>query len=228
MSEEVSPQVRIVVDCITTHTTCDFDSLAAAVGLSKLWRSQGRQNVYVFIPSGLDEKVKAFLALHKHLFPIKQLKWVADDVESGKAQVGRVGIVDCQTSVRIGPAAQLLDLAALSQGEVFIYDHHVFAQSDIEATTRVVERVGAATTLVVELLMQAGVELTDVEATLFALGIHEDTGSLTYDSATPRDATALAHLMAQGASQVWCSELPSHTRDFSLRSSRYRSIATAL
>ncbi|WP_226575750.1 CBS domain-containing protein [Microseira wollei] len=42
--------------------------------------------------------------------------------------------------------------------------------------------------------------LTPAEATVMALGIHVDTGSLTYDGATPRDAAALAWLMAQGAS----------------------------
>ena len=34
-----------------------------------------------------------------------------------------------------------------------------------------------------------------------ALGIHVDTGSLTYEGATPRDALALSWLMANGANQ---------------------------
>ncbi|PSB22673.1 poly(A) polymerase [filamentous cyanobacterium CCP2] len=42
--------------------------------------------------------------------------------------------------------------------------------------------------------------LTSAEATVMALGIHVDTGSLTYDHATVRDAAALTWLMAQGAS----------------------------
>ncbi|HEY9851701.1 MAG TPA: CBS domain-containing protein, partial [Leptolyngbyaceae cyanobacterium] len=42
--------------------------------------------------------------------------------------------------------------------------------------------------------------LTPVEATVMALGIHVDTGSLTFEHTTPRDAAALAWLMAQGAS----------------------------
>ena len=39
-----------------------------------------------------------------------------------------------------------------------------------------------------------------------ALGIHVDTGSLTFASATPRDARALAWLMEQGASQNTITE----------------------
>ncbi|WP_324603624.1 CBS domain-containing protein, partial [Kamptonema formosum] len=42
--------------------------------------------------------------------------------------------------------------------------------------------------------------LTPAEATVMALGIHVDTGSLTFDHATARDANALAWLMEQGAS----------------------------
>ena len=36
---------------------------------------------------------------------------------------------------------------------------------------------------------------------MFALGIHEDTGSLTYSSATRRDADALAWCLRHGARQ---------------------------
>ncbi|HLO47785.1 MAG TPA: CBS domain-containing protein, partial [Kamptonema sp.] len=42
--------------------------------------------------------------------------------------------------------------------------------------------------------------LTASEATVMALGIHVDTGSLTYEGTSARDAAALAWLMEQGAS----------------------------
>ena len=42
--------------------------------------------------------------------------------------------------------------------------------------------------------------LTPAEATVMALGIHVDTGSLTFEHTTARDAAALAWLMLQGAS----------------------------
>ena len=41
--------------------------------------------------------------------------------------------------------------------------------------------------------------MTPFEATLFALGIHEDTGSLTFAGTTPDDAEALAFAMRAGA-----------------------------
>jgi CBS domain-containing protein len=48
--------------------------------------------------------------------------------------------------------------------------------------------------------------LSEAEATLLALGIHADTGSLCFDSTTPRDAKALAWVMEQGASQAAIAE----------------------
>jgi len=90
---------------------------------------------------------------------------------------------------------------------VTIVDHHIDGESDIpEATDYVVEEVGSVSTMVVERLKGAGLELSEAEATLLALGIHADTGSLCYDSTTERDAKALAWVLGQGASQAAISE----------------------
>ncbi len=59
--------------------------------------------------------------------------------------------------------------------------------------------VGAVTTLLVERLREREVDIDPMEATLFALGIHADTASLTAGGTTPRDARALAWLLERGA-----------------------------
>ncbi|MGB8700718.1 MAG: CBS domain-containing protein, partial [Thermosynechococcaceae cyanobacterium] len=64
-----------------------------------------------------------------------------------------------------------------------------------------VESVGSTTTLITERLRSQSLSLSMAEATAMALGIHVDTGSLTYDHATARDAAALTWLMEQGANQ---------------------------
>jgi tRNA nucleotidyltransferase (CCA-adding enzyme) len=51
----------------------------------------------------------------------------------------------------------------------------------------------------VEELRVRGIEIDREEATLFSLGIHEDTGSLSYARSNSRDAMALAWLLGQGA-----------------------------
>ena len=105
---------------------------------------------------------------------------------------------------RLGKAAEWLDLPHLN--EIAVFDHHLEANSDIPATVTQIEAVGATTTLIVEKLKNQAENsdtpsrLLPSEATVMALGIHVDTGSLTFEGATARDAIALAWLMEQGAS----------------------------
>ena len=60
---------------------------------------------------------------------------------------------------------------------------------------------GALTTTLVGILAERELEPTALEATAFALGIHEDTGSLTYPTTTQRDVDALAWCIRHGARQ---------------------------
>jgi len=203
---------------VLTHCTADFDSLASAVGLAKLWSAQNNKLLtddvdkskydsashlptFVVLPRGAHPSVQRFLALHKHLFPIRSLKSLPDDLSG----LNRLGLVDAQRRDRIGPAEPLLEHAT----RVTVVDHHIDSDSDIpEATDYVVDKVGSVSTLIVERLKDADLDdgLTEAEATLLALGIHADTGSLVYDSTTARDAAALTWVMEQGASQTAIAE----------------------
>ncbi|GMH79887.1 hypothetical protein TrST_g10337 [Triparma strigata] len=213
---------------VLTHCTADFDSLASAVGLAKLWSTE-RKSVpttlvvddvdeenpnteqpdhystpdtfnptYVVLPRGAHPGVAKFLSLHKHLFPIKSLR----DLPNPE-NLDKLGLVDAQRRERIGPAGPLLAYAK----RITVVDHHVESNTDIpEAEDYVVDNVGSVTTLIVEKLRKERVDVTPPEATLLALGIHADTGSLCFDSTTPRDATALAWAMRNGASQAAIAE----------------------
>ncbi len=48
----------------------------------------------------------------------------------------------------------------------------------------VVEPVGATTTLLVEEIKSREIPLTELEASIMAMGIYEDTGYLTFSSTT--------------------------------------------
>jgi nanoRNase/pAp phosphatase (c-di-AMP/oligoRNAs hydrolase) len=198
---------------VLTHCTADFDSLASAVGLAKLWSSQHETDkseseydsasnlpTFVVLPRGAHPSVQRFLALHKHLFPIRSLRSLPSDLSG----LNRLGLVDAQRRDRIGPAENLLDFAK----RITVVDHHLDSESDIASTDFILDKVGSVSTLIVERLMEADLDdgLTEAEATLLALGIHADTGSLCYDSTTARDAMALAWVMAQGASQAAIAE----------------------
>ena len=203
---------------ILTHATADFDSLASAVGLARLWESVDYDDVvqssssshsspfdsashvptFVVLPRGAHPGVQRFLALHKHLFPIRSLKSLPSDLSN----LNRLALVDAQRKDRLGPATHLLQHAK----RITVVDHHIDQDSDILCHDYVVDKVGSVTTLMAERLQEAGVELTEAEATLLALGIHADTGNLCFDSTTPRDASALAWCLHMGASQAAIAE----------------------
>ncbi|WP_392482526.1 CBS domain-containing protein [Nostoc sp. C110] len=175
------------MDLILCHTTADFDALGAAVGLTRLLPGSK-----IVLTGGSHPPVRDFLALHRDEYPLIERRSVNPE------KIRSLTVVDTQQRDRLGKAAEWLDLPHL--GEIIVYDHHLGQESDIPATRSHISSVGAATTLIVEQLQQQEISLTSAEATVMALGIHVDTGSLTFDQSTPRDALALAWLMQQGAS----------------------------
>jgi len=70
--------------------------------------------------------------------------------------------------------------------------------------------VGATTTLLLEKLIAARLPLTPIEATLLALGIYEDTGSLTYPTTTVSDLRCATWLLEQGANLTVVSDFLHH------------------
>ncbi|MDJ1173776.1 CBS domain-containing protein [Roseofilum capinflatum] len=176
------------MDLILCHTTADFDALGAAVGLTRL-----KPGAQVVLTGGCHPTVREFLAFYRDEYALIERRSVNAE------QVRSLIVVDTQQRDRLGLAASWFDIPHLEQVE--LYDHHLDIETDLPLTHSMIEPVGATTTLIVEQLQQLKtLELTAAEATVMALGIHVDTGSLTYDSSTPRDALALAWLMTQGAS----------------------------
>ncbi|MBF2067476.1 MAG: CBS domain-containing protein [Calothrix sp. C42_A2020_038] len=179
------------MDLILCHTTVDFDSLGAAVGLTHLLPGSK-----IVLAGGAHPPVRDFLALYRDEFALIERRSV------NPKEIRSLTIVDTQRRTRIGKLSEWLDLPNLAS--IVIYDHHLDQDNDIAntkvATTLDIQPVGATTTIIVEKLHQARVSLTSCEATVMALGIHVDTGSLTFETSTPRDAFALGWLMQQGAS----------------------------
>ena len=181
------------MDIILCHQTADFDALGSAIGLSRL-----KQGTKIVLTGGAHPAVKNFLALHRDEFAFVEMRSINPEA------IACIYIVDTQTSDRLGQAADWLNLPNVNQIEV--YDHHADLQSDIPVTEIHIEAVGAITTYITELLQQQNITLTAFEATAMALGIHVDTGSLTFDQTTPRDAKAIAWLMEQGANVALIAE----------------------
>ncbi len=178
------------MDLILCHTTADFDALGAAVGLTRL-----KPGAKIVLAGGTHRALRDFLALHRDEYALIERRSV------NPQQIRSLIVVDTQKRDRLATVAEWFDLPQLASLE--LYDHHPDLEGDIPATWTQIEPVGATTTLIVEHLQQANAHLqplTPAEATVMALGIHVDTGSLTYDTTTVRDVLALAWLMQQGAS----------------------------
>jgi tRNA nucleotidyltransferase (CCA-adding enzyme) len=175
------------MDVVLCHRTADFDVLGAAVGCTRL-----NPGTRIVLCGGTHPAVRDFLALYRDEYPLIEQRSVSP------AQLRTITVVDTQRRELLGAAAEWLDLP---QVEIHLYDHHIQAERDIPAQSVQIEAVGSTTTLMVEHLRGQSLTLSLAEATVMALGIHVDTGSLTYDHATPRDAAALTWLMEQGANQ---------------------------
>ncbi|HIK38606.1 MAG: CBS domain-containing protein [Geminocystis sp.] len=182
------------MDLIICHQNADFDALGAAVGLTKLYTG-----AKILLVNGAHPSVTKFLSLHRDEFPLVEFRSV------NPLFLRRLLVVDTQKPQRLGKAQEWLQLDNIES--VVIYDHHEETEDltpplnndkKTPIVVKYIEKVGACTTIICELLQQKSLSLNSIEATAMALGIHVDTGSLTFEQTTPRDASALAWLMSQG------------------------------
>jgi tRNA nucleotidyltransferase (CCA-adding enzyme) len=164
---------------ILTHENADFDAIASLLAASKLYPGG-----MPMLPRRVNRNVEKFLTLYWDIFPfLRPGEWQRQQVE-------QVILVDTQhiTAVR----------GMIPDPHVQVFDHHE-QKEERENWEYHIDPVGATTTLLVERIKAAGLAISAEEATLFLLGVHEDTGSLTYPSTTVRDVWAAGWLMEQGA-----------------------------
>lgn len=185
------------MDIITSHNALDFDGLASMVAANILYPSATK----VFCGT-LSKNVKKFMALYKDLLIVKNYKDINLD------EVKRMIIVDTASPNRLG---KLKDLALNPNVEKHVYDHHPISEDDLIASIKEVEMLGAATTILVEKIIEKGLEISSFDATILALGIYEDTGSLQFPSTTARDARVVACLLDKGANLAVITEFMGST-----------------
>lgn len=175
---------------ITSHETTDFDGLASCVALQKLLPGS-----IIGLSGGFATNVHQYLTLHGDRFRTQRCQ----DIDLG--EVDLLAVTDVRRRSRLAHVESVIQRAADNSRSVriLVWDHHPASPDDLHADEEHVQPVGAVTTLLVEALRERAVPLDREEATLFSLGIHEDTGSLVYSRTSSRDASALAWLLGQGA-----------------------------
>ena len=175
------------MEVIAGHPNTDFDAFASMLACRRLY-----PRAVVVLTGSLNRNVREFARLHAD-----ELELV-DAARIDPEQVTRLVLVELRDPAKLGELA-----TALRPGvEVVLFDHHSEPLPEwLPPETAVVSGDGALTTTLVGILAEREIAVSALEATAFALGIHEDTGSLTYPSATLRDAEALTWCLRHGARQ---------------------------
>lgn len=175
---------------ITTHPGADFDALASMAAASLL-----HLDARLVFSGSQELPVRRFLRSGLY-----QLPRISTFKEIDLDEVRHLILVDTRQEERIGPFAGLFQ-GERGSGRPFleIYDHHPASGSDLTGDLETVEPLGATITLLVERIRREGVDIPALEATLFLLGIYQDTGRLSSPSTTERDLLAAAHLRGRGA-----------------------------
>src|ERR671918_844769 len=176
-------------EVIASHGNTDFDAFAGMLAARRLYPGA------VVAVGALNRNVRDFYRLHAD-----ELEGV---VESGRLEldaIRRLIVVEASTASRLG---ELESVALDPNVEKALFDHHGDTELPewVDSETAVLSTDGALTTTLVGILAERELEPTSLEATTFTLGIHEDTGSLTYATTTQRDVDALAWCLRHGARQ---------------------------
>ena len=172
------------MEIIVSHQSADFDSLAAMVAANKIYK-----NAVMVFSGSVEKNVRKFISIYGHLIKITPLRNV-------KIQdITKLIIVDTRIRKRIGPLASIVNKKDV---EIHIYDHHPSTKNDIVGKYNQIEQIGATTTMLLKKIKELNIAITPVEATLFALGIYEDTGSLTFSNTTIDDVDCISYLFKKG------------------------------
>ncbi|MFB6345487.1 MAG: bifunctional oligoribonuclease/PAP phosphatase NrnA, partial [bacterium] len=169
---------------IVGHQNLDFDCVSSMVAVQKL-----HTDATIFLQATAEGNVLEYLNLYRHHFSFeRESQFNPDDVDT-------VIVVDTNSRSRLGKYSEAIDQAE----KVILYDHHPPEHGDIDADEVHVDSVGALITMMVEKLQKQNIKLSSVEATLFMLGLHQETGGLQFGTTGIRDYQAGTFLMEAGA-----------------------------
>jgi tRNA nucleotidyltransferase (CCA-adding enzyme) len=172
------------MEIILTHKNTDFDALASSIAASRIY-----PDAMPFLPASINPNVKNFLSMHKY-----RLKFQTSDNTQDLKSVKRVIIVDANKWERIENSKRYSSLDAAFH----VWDHHP-GESDINSEWSRIQDCGSATSLLVINIIEKGIPVSVIEATLFLAGIYEDTGNLSFPGSKGIDARAVAFLLDNGA-----------------------------
>ncbi len=170
------------MEIITTHVSSDFDSFAGMVAAKKIY-----PQAKIILPTAINQNVRKFITLYEDELPP-----LLDSKSVDFSKVKRVIVIDTKIASRLGPTESTLSNKGV---EVIVYDHHQKSSGDLKANYDCSKQVGSTTTILVDIIKNKKIYISPLDATLFSLGIYEDTGSFTYPGTTSEDLEAAAFLV---------------------------------
>lgn len=173
------------MEVIVSHKNADFDAFASMIAAKKLY-----PYAVLVISGSQNQNVRNFISLHSDVFKLFDVK------DLDLSGIKKLIVVDTKIAKRLG---ELEKVALNPDVEVLVFDHHPPSPEDMKIDVDFSRQLGSTTTSIVALIRERGIPITPFEATIFAMGIHEDTGSLTYPTTTYLDAETVAFLMTKKA-----------------------------
>jgi len=166
-----------------THTNADFDALAGMAACARLY-----PGAVLMFPGSIEQNLRDYIEKYR-----SELPEIIPPRSFDFGKVERFILVDVAARGRLGTLSQVI-----GNKPADVYDHHP-GQCDIKGESVVNEEAGAVTSILTEILESRRVKVTPFEATLFLLGIYEDTGFLTFPTTRPRDFEAAKRCLGWGA-----------------------------
>ncbi len=165
---------------ITTHKNPDFDAISSCIAAKKLY-----PEAKILFPPIPERSTKNFM-IQSIIYPYLENEHDVNDIDT-------LIVVDTRSAGRLDDKFK----ETAQKAYIICYDHH--AEGDLKCNECYCDKTGANVTQMVERILEKRIEITEDEATLFMLGIYQDTGKLSYSSTTPRDMMVAARLLQLGA-----------------------------
>ena len=170
---------------ITSHSHADFDAIASMVAAQKLYPGA------TLIAPSMTIKTDSHPYLRNLFtnFSIQQPK------DCDLSQVQKLIVTDTRRKGRLAHIHEVFNNKNLT---IHLYDHHPDSSEDLLAAHKDVRQWGSTTAILVDLLQERDITISHHEATLFALGMYEDTGCFTFSSSTEHDFLSAAYVARFG------------------------------
>ncbi len=168
----------------TTHRKTDFDGLASIIAITLV-----DKGTVAVCPKEVNPNVQRFLSIHKTSFQLILPNEIIPE------EIRRLHVVDTN---RWSSLDRMEKLRKQEDIEIHLWDHHMQG-GNIQPQWKRQEKVGATITLIVREIQEKNIALSALEATLFLIGLYEDTGNLSFTSTTAEDAHTAGFLIENGA-----------------------------